>query len=152
MVFYLVRHGEAVSDTGNSQRPLTRLGREDVERLARCALARNVRPAAIFHSGILRAQQTAEILAQYLSPRAGIHPVTGWLPQDDPMVAKGELEAAERSLLFVGHLPHLHRLLALLAHGDAQSESVELRPATMVCCTFNGSDWKIGWIITPGPA
>jgi len=28
---------------------------------------------------------------------------------------------------------------------------VEFRPATMVCCTFDGSAWAIGSIITPEP-
>ncbi len=149
--FYLVRHGEAVPETSHSQRPLTPLGREDVERLGRCAAARNVRPSAILHSGILRAQQTAEILAQHLAPPGGAHPISGLLPQDDPFVAKAEMEAAEQSLVLVGHLPHLNRLIAVLTHGDAQSESVEFRPATMVCCSFDGRAWKISWILTLEP-
>lgn len=150
--FYLVRHGEAISATLDPQRPLSRLGRQDVERLARCAIARNVRPAAIFHSGILRAQQTAEILAQYVSPPAGVQSISGLLPEDDPMVAKGELEASERSLALVGHLPHMNRLLALLIHGEVQKESADFRPATMVCCSFDGDTWKISWTISHKPS
>lgn len=149
MDFYLVRHGEAVSRTIDPQRPLTCAGRQDVERLARCAMSRNVRPFAILHSGILRARQTAEVLAQILAPPAGVQAIAGLLPEDDPMVAKGELEAAEGSLMMVGHLPHLSRLVALLTHRDAQRESIELAPATMACCSFDGGTWKTSWIINP---
>ena len=149
MDFYLVRHGEAVSETIDPQRPLTRLGRQDVERLARCAMTRNIRPAAILHSGILRARQTAETMAEVLSPPAGIQAIAGLLPGDDTMVARGEIEAAERSLMIVGHLPHLSRLVALLTHRDAQSESMVWTPAMMVCCSCDGGAWQTSWIIKP---
>jgi len=131
------------------RRPLTRFGRREVERLAHSAATRNVYPSAILHSGILRAQQTAEVIAQVLSPPGGVRASAGLAPEDDPMVAKGELEAAERSLMVVGHLPHLSRLLALLTRGDPQRESVDLMPAAMACCSFDGGAWKWCWIIKP---
>ncbi|MBI3066484.1 MAG: hypothetical protein HYY82_16305, partial [Deltaproteobacteria bacterium] len=37
MNFYLVRHGEAVSDTLDPRRPLSRIGQEQVEQVARAA-------------------------------------------------------------------------------------------------------------------
>lgn len=149
MDFYLVRHGEAVSKTVDPQRPLTRAGRQDVERLAHRALSRGIRPSTIFHSGILRARQTAEVLAQILSPAVDVRAITGFLPEDDPMIARSELEAAEQPFMVVGHLPHLSRLVALLVRGDAESESLELTPATMVCCSFAGGAWTIGSILRP---
>ena len=66
MNIYLVRHGEAVSEKLDPKRPLTSSGREEVQRIGRLAAAKNVKVSAIFHSGILRAKQTAEILAEHL--------------------------------------------------------------------------------------
>lgn len=150
MNIYLVRHGEAVSERLDPTRPLTSSGREEVEQIARMAAVKNVQVSAIFHSGILRAKQTAEILAAHLQFDSGVKQLSGLLPQDDPAIAKGELEAAESSIILVGHLPHLGRLLGLLISGDAESGTVEFPPATMVCCSNDGSKWTICWTLTPG--
>jgi phosphohistidine phosphatase len=151
MNIYLVRHGEAVSERLDPERPLTFSGREEVEQVARMAAAKNVQVSAIFHSGILRAKQTAEILAAHLQFNSGVQQLSDLLPQDDPAVAKGELEAAESPMILVGHLPHLNRLLALLVRGDTESVVMDLPPATMVCCSYDGSKWKISWTLSPRP-
>jgi phosphohistidine phosphatase len=148
MDFYLMRHGEAVSETIDPLRPLSALGRQEVERVARLAVARNVQVSAVLHSGILRARQTAEIIAAPLCPPGGVRQISGLLPQDDPWIAKAELESAQESVLLVGHLPHMNRLAALLVHGDADRAAVEFAPATLVCCSSVGSQWKMGWFLT----
>jgi phosphohistidine phosphatase len=147
--FYLVRHGEAVSETFDPRRPLTRVGREEVERVARLAVGRKITVSSIFHSGILRAQQTAEIFAQALVPAVNVQHITGLLPQDDPAIAKAEMEVSEQPIMLVGHLPHMSRLASLLLHGNADREIVSFSPATVVCCSRNGSDWKIAWTLGP---
>jgi phosphohistidine phosphatase len=146
---YLVRHGEAESETTSPERPLTRLGREEVERIARIAASKSVQVSAIFHSGILRAKQTAEIMAEHLQPTLRVQQLSGLLPQDDPDIAKAELEDAEHPIMLVGHLPHLNRLAALLISGDVESQVMEFLPATMVCCARDGSKWTIAWTLTP---
>jgi phosphohistidine phosphatase len=113
------------------------------------AATKSVQVSAIFHSGILRAKQTAEIMAEHLQPTLGTRPLSGLLPQDDPAIAKAELEGAENPIMLVGHLPHLNRLAALLLSGDAESGVMEFPPATMVCCANDGSKWKIVWTLTP---
>jgi phosphohistidine phosphatase len=148
---YLVRHGEAVSEQQDPQRPLTASGREAVERVARMAEAKNVQVSAIFHSGILRARQTAEILAEALRFASGVQPLSGLRPQDDPAIAKGEIEAAESPIMLVGHLPHLHRLVSLLLSGDADSQVIEFTPATMICCSNDTSRWEISWTLMSNP-
>ena len=149
MNIYLVRHGEAVSERLDPERPLTSSGREEVERVARMAATKNVQVTALFHSGILRAKQTAEILAEHLQSTSGVQQLSGLLPQDDPAIAKAELEAAESPILLVGHLPHLNRLIGLLVSGDVDTQVMELPPATMVCCSNDRSKWKIVWTLTP---
>jgi phosphohistidine phosphatase len=146
---YLVRHGEAVSEKQDPQRPLTPSGREEVERVARMAAGRNVQVSAIFHSGILRAKQTAEILAEALRCASAVQPLSGLRPQDDPAIAKAEIDAAESPIMLVGHLPHLNRLLSLLLSGDADSQVMEFPPATMICCSNDTSRWEISWTLIP---
>ena len=150
MNIYLVRHGEAVSEKQDPQRPLSPSGRQEVERVARMAAAKNVQVSVIFHSGILRARQTAEILAQSLRCPSGVQPLSGLRPQDDPAIAKAEIEVAESPIILVGHLPHLNRLVALLIGADVDSPVMEFPPATMVCCSNDTSNWKISWTL-PSP-
>lgn len=151
MDFYLVRHGEAVSEAVNPQRPLSEIGRRAVENVARSAAEKGIRVSEIRHSGILRAQQTAEILARHLLPENGIRASQGWKPGDDPMLAKAELETAQTSTMLVGHLPHLGKLVALLTTGDPEREAAQFSPATMVCCFRDGLLWTVRWTLAPEP-
>ena len=146
---YLVRHGDAQSAQVDPQRPLSARGRAEVAELAQLAFSRDVQVAEIRHSGILRAQETAAILAGYLNPPDGVHPSAGLLPEDDPEIAKAELDAAEQPIMLVGHLPYVGRLAALLVKGDAAQSIGEFSPATMVCCTKIGARWQIEWQIAP---
>lgn len=152
MEFYLVRHGEAVSQAVNGQRPLTPEGRRDVEMLGRAAAQRGIRPSQIFHSGLLRARQTAEILSQSLGPVEGVRELVGLRPEDDPVIAKAELESSTVSLMLVGHLPHISRLASFLVAGNAEQELVQFAPATVLGLFYENHHWKILWKITPATA
>ncbi len=146
---YLVRHGEAVSAALDPQRPLSAHGRAQVAELGQLALSRNVTVAEVLHSGILRARQTAEILAGYLQPPGGLRLSVGLLPEDDPECVKIELEAAVEPILLVGHLPFMDRLASLLLRGDRGLSKAEFSPATMVSCAKIEAMWRIEWQIGP---
>jgi phosphohistidine phosphatase len=147
--FYLVRHGEALSGTQDPARPLTQTGRETVEQVARSASAKSIQIVAVFHSGILRAKQTADIFATHLRPTLGVRPMSGLLPEDDPMTAKAELEAARQPIMLVGHLPHLNHLAGLLASGNPDRDVVNFTAGTMACFSRDKSQWKIAWVLAP---
>jgi phosphohistidine phosphatase len=146
--FYLARHGDALSALENPQRPLSSEGRRRVEQTARLALERDIKVSAIYHSGIVRAQESAEILAAYI-PAGNVAQIGGLLPQDDPGIIKAELEAAVDSILLVGHLPFMSRLAGLLVNGDPEQPAAEFFPATMVCCIRAAPKWKIIWQLSP---
>jgi phosphohistidine phosphatase len=145
MFFYLARHGDALSAVENPSRPLSRAGRTGVERLAQEARKRAVKIAVIYHSGILRAAETAAILAESLNPPFGVKKLSGLLPEDDPALAKAELESSRDSIMLVGHLPYMNRLAGLLIAGDPNRVVAEFAPATMLCCEIDGGHWKIVW-------
>ena len=147
MNFYLVRHGDAVSETSDPGRPLSRIGQEQVEQVARAAATRQAQVSAIFHSGILRAEQTAEIMARHLVPDLGVQRITGLAPQDDPAIARAELEISPASVMLVGHLPHMGRLAGLLINGDAERDAVEFAPATVACVSHQSSLWQLVWVL-----
>lgn len=147
MQVYLVRHGEAKPETEDPARPLTGRGRADVERVARVAAGRGVTVVEIRHSGLLRARQTAEILAAHIRPAGGVHEAEGLRPNDDPEVARDECERAAAPVMLVGHLPHLGRLAGTLVRGHPDREPIELEPGAMLCLTRSERGWGIEWLI-----
>ena len=151
MRIYLVRHGEAMSDQENPRRPLSPEGRRQVERVTGKALLAGAAPRHIFHSGKLRARETAEILARGLFPDApceDVRAVSGLSPDDDPASAAELAEVMEEDFLIAGHLPHLPRLVGLLT-----GQSLSFSTATMVCLErlerVPKPEWCVKWIATP---
>lgn len=144
-----MRHGDALAERLDPERPLSPTGRRDVEEVARLAAGQNLRVSSIFHSGILRAVQTAEMMATWLKPAAGVHPMAGLRPQDDPAIAQAEIALASQPILLVGHLPHLNRLAAMLLTGSAERDVCTFEPASMIRCSIEEARWQISWKINP---
>ncbi len=149
MQVYLVQHGEAKAEAEDPARPLTDRGREEVRRVARHAAAVKLQVAEIRHSGRLRARLTAEILAEHLSPPGGTREIEGLGPTDDPGKARREIEAAQDSVMLVGHLPHLSRLASSLLAGDPGREIIRFRMGAIVCLARVEGRWLLQWILTP---
>ncbi len=149
---YLVRHGEATSEAEDPRRPLSERGREEVERVARAVAKKGPRVYQIFHSDKLRAKETAEILARYLFPHKGMCEFKGLGPQDDPLIAKAELKAAQNSLMLVGHMPHLGRLSSRLVPGNPYGKAIDFPAAAVVCLSQRNGGWKVSWTMDPASA
>ncbi len=90
----LVRHGKASKDpkyTHDEERPLTGRGKAEVTALAEWLGRAGITVHQIRHSGLLRAQQTAEIFARHLKPAGGVIAVSGLLFDDPVDHLPGEL-------------------------------------------------------------
>jgi phosphohistidine phosphatase len=149
MELYLVQHGEAKPETEDPARPLTDRGQAVVHRVGRHAACLSLQIAEIRHSGKLRARQTAEILAGYLSPPGGVREAEGMAPNDDPGMVRTLMQAAQESLMLVGHLPHLTRLASSLLLGDPAREIIRFRMGAIVCLSKIEGRWLLQWILTP---
>ncbi len=149
MEVYLVQHGEAKSETEDPRRALSDKGKAEVRLIAHYAASLGIKASEILHSDKLRARETAEILAQFLSP-PGMTRETGSLaPLDDPSAAKSVIDQAQAPLMIVGHLPYLSRLTSLLVFGTPQPEIVKFRMGGMVCLSKIDTGWVINWVLTP---
>ena len=146
-MLYLVRHGEAVTDREDTRRPLSAEGRRQMESIAGKLRDIGAAPKRILHSGKLRAQQTAEILADALGQPGAIElrGIAGLLPDDDPKSA-AELAAAtgDEDLMLVGHLPHLGLLAGVLTR-----LSITFHTANVVCLQRGDPAWRVVWIKRP---
>ena len=126
----LVRHGEAVDQApglGDEGRFLTRKGRKISRRMARWLAKRDERsPVAIWTSPLVRAVQTAEILAERARPREGVIAKGELSPNADPREVLAMLAAHDGAgpLALVGHEPHLS-LLGRALLGDVDWEGLK---------------------------
>jgi phosphohistidine phosphatase len=133
---YLMQHGEAKSRDEDPERPLADAGRATVERVAARAAAVGLQLDRVYHSGILRARQTAELLAGHLGAEGRVEGRSGLEPLDpvEP-VARWLLEAAsggDRAIALVGHLPFLDRLASRLVAGDEAAQVIAFRMGGLV--------------------
>jgi phosphohistidine phosphatase len=150
MQFYLVQHGAAKSESEDSERSLTDDGRKTVERMADHLSLLGLSLDHIEHSEKLRARQTAEILAARLRPREGTLQIAGMAPNDDVEPMRERLQTESKSLMLVGHLPYLSRLVARLLGMEKDRVLVEFRMGGVVRLDRNESgEWAVRWAVTP---
>ena len=106
---------------------------------------RGVRPDQVWHSGKLRARQTAELFWRACNPLAPFSAARGLQPDDPPAWLRDELAGESRSILIVGHMPHLDRLLRLLLEGDPQAPSRVFLSHGCVALERDAERWKEIW-------
>ena len=115
MLAILVHHSDAVSPAVDPQRPLSERGHAQAASLAAQAQRVGHVPAAIWHSGKLRARQTAESFLRACNPMAEFRMVRGLHPGDPPEWMRDELNAETRDVMVVGHMPHIAALARALS-------------------------------------
>jgi phosphohistidine phosphatase len=154
---YLMRHAAAAPGQPDSARPLTPAGIAAVEAVAARAAALQPRIAHVYHSGLVRARQTAEILARTLGVGALVEMRAGLAPEDavEPVAAWLDALAADPDggTVLVGHLPFLGTLTARLL-GEPAGSPVAFAPGTLVQLLPRGAArcFALGWILTPEEA
>ena len=149
MEVYLVQHGDAVPKSVDRARPLSERGRKEVEGVAAFAARLGLAVGQIRHSGKTRAQQTAGILGEALSPAGGVVAAPGLAPLDDVQPVADGLAGEPEPVMLVGHLPFLARLAGLLLTADAGNEVVRFRMGGIVCLSREEDRWQVAWILTP---
>ena len=138
-------------------RPLSDRGRADVARLAEDARTRGVKPDVIWHSGKLRARQTAEAFWRACNPLAAFAAARGLQPDDPPSWMRDQLAgdpstrlgAGPRSIVVVGHMPHLPALLHLLCGDAADPPAFDFPLHGCVALEADDTQWKELWRIKP---
>jgi len=143
---FLVHHGEAVGPEIDPRRPLSDHGREKVEQLALEAAVRGARPVIVWHSGKLRARQTAEAFWRTCNALADLSATRDLQPDDPPGWILDRLRGESRDVLIAGHYPHLPRLLALLSSGRQEQPASFPQHGVVALETEDGGlTWKELW-------
>ena len=143
---FLVHHGDAVGPDVDPRRPLSPRGQEEVARAAAEAAARGARPLIVWHSGKLRARQTAEAFWRSCNALAEFSATRDLQPDDPPLWIRGRLRGEPRDTLIAGHFPHLSRLLTLLLTGREDSPvAFPLHGVVALITEDEGETWAEMW-------
>jgi phosphohistidine phosphatase len=153
---YLMRHGEAAPGHPDAERALTPDGIAAAERVAARAAALDPRIAHVYHSGFVRARQTAEILARALHAADRVEPRAGLTPEDpvEP-VARWLLDQAGLrgvgGTMLVAHLPFLGRLAVRLVAGRESAQVLVFEAGALVKLVPSSEpeSYAIVWVLTP---
>jgi phosphohistidine phosphatase len=146
---FLVHHGAAVPPEVDARRPLSVDGLKAIERIAAEAAARGARPAVVWHSGKLRARQTAEAFWRACNALAEFSATRDLQPDDPPEWIGDRLRGDSRDILIAGHFPHLPRLLTLLLPSAAGQ--FPLHGVVALLTDTDGVTWSELWKLEGKP-
>ena len=98
----------------------------------------------------LRARQTAEILAAKLHPGHGTAQVPSLAPNDDVEPTWVRLNQGSATVMLVGHLPHLSRLVSRMIVLKADLTLVQFQMGAVVKLERDtAGQWTLCWMFTP---
>ena len=151
MIIYLARHGDYLNGNNDFTRGLSDRGRNDIAAVAKEMKNKGAHVRATLHSGKLRAQQTAEILADELMLSSIISVAEGLMPNDDPVAFEMQhFPALASETLVVGHLPFMGLLVSHLLTGDPGRAPAAFEAGTVVCLEQAGDGkWSRRWVVHP---
>jgi phosphohistidine phosphatase len=150
----LIRHGTAADAPDDALRPLTGAGRSAARRLADFLRPTGaLKGAEVWHSSLVRARETAQVIAEHIGRKLTLKEVEGLAPEDPPGSFLRRLSALRKDVIVVGHNPHLTTLAALMVRGDASLPAVGFDKCAAVCLENFGQgragDWSVQWCVAP---
>ena len=148
-MLYLVHHGDAVGPDVNPMRPRSDRGRVEVDLLAQKAAERGAKPDVIWHSGKLRARQTAEAYWKRCNPLAAFAAARGLQPTDPTGWIVDAIAGDDRHIMLAGHFPYLPRLLGRLQTGMVDAMPADFPLNGVVALEQVEGRWVERWRLRP---
>ena len=150
MKLYLVQHAKAAPKEIDPERPLTKEGRQELQRVAAFVKPLNLSVDYLWHSGKKRAVQTAELLAEVIKINKTQVARDDLGPTDDVAALSDELDHIEQDVMIVGHLPFLSKLTSMLLTGSESVDTVAFKNSGIVCLNRSEENrWNLDWVIIP---
>ncbi len=154
MQVFLIRHAHALDAEDNYSRALSSRGRGQVERLIRYFRANGeLKPQELWHSPLVRARETARLLADGLGwegPRTEAEILE---PNGDPQAVLQRIQASAVDLALVGHEPLLSVLGTLLLQSPGHPVFVRMGLADVLCAERPApggqAPWGQRWHVSP---
>jgi phosphohistidine phosphatase len=154
MELYLIRHAQALDSPDDASRVLSPRGRAQVESVAKFFRTNaRLQPEEVWHSPLVRARETAELLKAGLGWRMPFVETELLEPESDPHAVARRLQAASRSLALVAHEPLLSALGTLLVKGTPWPLAFTMRTAEVLALAPVGAGspgrWVEKWHVGP---
>jgi phosphohistidine phosphatase len=149
MDLYILRHGKAEehtqSITSDAKRQLTKTGRKDIECIAKTLKNFNIKVDYIISSPLIRAQETANIVATHLWDKK--KKITIWdelKPESNVLDIHKKLIklTPDTKILLVGHEPHLTDLISSIISPES-NVSINLKKGGFVSMSVNSSESRV---------
>lgn len=161
MNLYLLRHGIAVTRDdptieSDGERPLTTKGIKRMRKVARGLRRLDVSFSGVLTSPLIRARQTADIVAEVLGLQSHVEEISGLTPESSvDRLLFGLVRFQDRDpLLLVGHEPLLSDAASFLLAGKKGPEfRVELKKGGLCRIEIDGippaNPGILHWLLTP---
>lgn len=150
MKLYLIQHAKAEAKPGESERTLTEEGIAELLKIASfLKIHARVSPHTIFHSAKIRARQTADILAEQITPKHITEVPTGLAPMDDVSEWIDKANQLNEDSMIVGHMPHLSKLATTLLERRDDKMSVSFKNSGVICLLREDGNWTLLWAVIP---
>jgi phosphohistidine phosphatase len=156
MDLLVLRHGEAGRSSpspGDSKRPLTDEGKQEIIDLSYGIKSLEIKPDYILASPLIRAKQTAEIVAKSLKYKGKIEEVNALKPEGSRLEFYSILSKLKQDsvVLVVGHEPYLSEMIS---EGISQSDCrINLKKAGLarirVLSILPNLKGELRWLLTP---
>jgi len=148
MRLYLVQHGEAVTKDIDPNRPLTDKGAADIGRLASWLSRSAASITRILHSGKLRAEQTANLLAPLLADGGVVEARSGLSPNDSPRALLDSLGNGD--IIVAGHMPFVSHAVSVALDLSPDRPIVAFKPGSVAVLERDAEDaWRLVAFIRP---
>jgi len=147
MHIYLIRHAEARSKEEDPDRSLSEQGKKDINKVSDHLRSLNINVEVIYHSGKLRAEQTAQALLGGVFSENDLQKKDGLNPLDEVEPIIRFISSMDEDIMLVGHLPFM-QILASKLSGKGDEES-SFSPGTVLCLEKQDSLWSIKWKVSP---
>lgn len=153
MKLYLVQHADAVSKEENPERPLSKKGLKDAVNMAAFLQGGGVRVDEIVHSGKLRAEETANVLAKTVWAGKTPSKLAGLGPNDATDHLCNTIMVAGGDLMVVGHMPFMGRMAGRCLSGSETGALVKFEPGSVLCLERQDegatNHWSLNWFARP---
>ena len=161
MNVYLVRHGAAV-DLGeagvkrDADRMLTPKGQKKTAAVARALKRMEALPERIVSSPLVRARETADILAEILTPGKAVEEADVLATDAGAKEAVAWLgKQPDSPVMLVGHMPGMATLASLLLSGGP-SLRIDFKKSAACCISFDAKAQagagQLDWLMPPAMA
>lgn len=148
MDIYILRHGKAEHTqniTSDTKRQLTETGRKELECIAKTLKSFDIKVDAIISSPLVRAKETAVIMAKHLWKKK--KKITIWdelKPESNVLDIHKKLIklTPNTKILLVGHEPHLTDLISSIISPES-NVAINLKKGGFVSISVNSSESKI---------